>query len=144
TLLGGLLAARGAPVSADALVEAMWGETPGEGAHSRLQVHVHRLRKLLEDAEAVRLIREGAGYRLLLETGELDAEVFDDLADRALDRGTAAEEVAVLAAQALQLWQGEAFEGVSGDLVDAEAARLTDRRRAVLEAKFAARLQRGE
>lgn len=144
TLLGGLLAARGTPVSADALVEAMWGEAPGEGAHSRLQVHVHRLRRLLDDAEAVRLTREGAGYRLSLAAGELDAEVFDDLADRVLDRETAAEEAAVLAAQALQLWQGEAFEGVSGDLVDAEAARLSDRRRAVLEAKFAARLQLGE
>ena len=144
TLLGGLLAARGAPVSADALVEAMWGEVPGEGAHSRLQVHVHRLRRLLDDAEAARLTREGAGYRLLLEPGELDAQVFDELADRALDRETAADEVAVLAAQALELWQGDAFDGVSGDLVDAEAARLTERRRAVLQAKFAARLELGE
>ena len=144
TLLGALLAARGAPVSADALVEAMWGESPGEGAHSRLQVHVHRLRRLLDDADAVQLAREGAGYRLYLDAGELDAEVFDDLADRVLDRETAADEAAVLAAHALELWQGDAFEGVSGDLVDAEAARLTERRRAVLQAKFAARLQRGE
>lgn len=144
TLLAALLAARGAPVSADALVEAMWGEAPGEGAHSRLQVHVHRLRRLLEDADAVRLTREGAGYRLVLDVGELDAEMFDDLADRALDRETATEDAAVLAAQALELWQGEAFEGASGDLVDAEAARLTERRQAVLEAKFAARLRMGE
>ncbi|WP_147916736.1 AfsR/SARP family transcriptional regulator [Ruania zhangjianzhongii] len=144
TLLGALLAARGAPVSADALVAAMWGELPGEGAHSRLQVHVHRLRKLLDDAEAVRLIREGAGYRLLLETGELDAEVFDRLADRVLDRDCAPDEVGGLATEALELWQGEAFAGVSGDLVDPEATRLNDRRRAVLEAKFAARLRLGE
>lgn len=144
TLLGALLAARGAPVSADALVEAMWGETPDEGAHSRLQVHVHRLRRLLDDAEAVRLTREGAGYRLHLAPGDLDAQVFDDLADRVLDRNGGPEEASTLAAEALELWQGEAFAGVSGDLVDAEAARLSDRRRAVLEAKFAARLQLGE
>lgn len=144
TLLGGLLAARGAPVSADALVEAMWGEVPGEGAQSRLQVHVHRLRRLLEDVDAVRLTREGAGYRLCLDAGELDAQLFDDLADRVLDRTTVAEDAAALAAQALDLWDGDAFEGVSGDLVDAEAARLTERRRAVLEAKFAARLHLGE
>src|SRR5699024_5305375 len=45
TLLGTLLAARSSAVSADALVETMWGEVPGDGAHARLQVHVHRDRK---------------------------------------------------------------------------------------------------
>src|SRR5690625_3546659 len=109
---------------------------------SRLQVHVHRMRRLLEDEDA--LVREGAGYRLLLVPGDLDAEVFDRLADRALDRQNSPEEVAAAAAEALALWHGDAFEGAAGDLVDAEAIRLADRRRAVLEAKFAARLQLGE
>src|SRR5690625_719750 len=142
TLLAVLLAARGGTVSADALVQAMWGETAGEGARARLQVHVHRMRRLLEDEDA--LVREGAGYRLLLVPGDLDAEVFDRLADRALDRQNSPEEVAAAAAEALALWHGDAFEGAAGDLVDAEAIRLADRRRAVLEAKFAARLQLGE
>lgn len=142
TLLAVLLAARGGTVSADALVQAMWGETAGEGARARLQVHVHRMRRLLEDEDA--LVREGAGYRLLLAPGDLDAEVFDRLADRALDRQNSPEEVAAAAAEALALWHGDAFEGAAGDLVDAEAIRLADRRRAVLEAKFAARLQLGE
>src|SRR5690625_6443287 len=62
---------------------------------SRLQVHVHRMRRLLEDEDA--LVREGAGYRLLLVPGDLDAEVFDRLADRALDRQNSPEEVAAAA-----------------------------------------------
>src|SRR5690625_1255973 len=95
TLLAVLLAARGGTVSADALVQAMWGETAGEGARARLQVHVHRMRRLLEDEDA--LVREGAGYRLLLVPGDLDAEVFDRLADRALDRQNSPEEVAAAA-----------------------------------------------
>lgn len=142
TLLGTLLAARSSAVSADALVETMWGEVPGDGAHARLQVHVHRLRRLLTDGD--QLVREGSGYRLRLAPGDLDAAVFDDLADQVLDRVRAPEEVAALAAEALELWHGEAFEGAVGDLIDAEVARLNDRRRAVLEAKFAARLQQGE
>ncbi|WP_277050298.1 AfsR/SARP family transcriptional regulator [Ruania albidiflava] len=142
TLLAALLAARGGTVSVDALVQAMWGETAGEGARARLQVHVHRMRRLLGDEDA--LVREGAGYRLLLAAGDLDAEVFDGLADRALDRKNSPEEVAAAATEALALWHGAPFEGVTGDLVDVEAIRLADRRRAVLEAKFAARLQLGE
>lgn len=142
TLLAALLAARGGTVSADALAEMMWGESPGEGARARLQVHVHRLRRLLGDEGALR--REGAGYRLVLAPDDLDADAFDELADRALDRQTGPEEVAASAAAALALWHGEPFEGVTGDLVDAEAVRLADRRRAVLEAGFAARLRLGE
>src|SRR5699024_10942260 len=87
---------------------------------------------------------EGSGYRLRLAPGDLDAAVFDDLADQVLDRVRAPEEVAALVAEALVLWHGEAFEGAVGDLIDAEVARLNDRRRAVLEAKVAARLQQGE
>src|SRR3954463_3642979 len=78
-LLACLLVARGEVVSRDRLIDALWGERPPASAPNALQVLVHGLRRRLP---ADRIEREGPGYRLRLEPGELDAERFEGLAAR--------------------------------------------------------------
>src|SRR6059058_689770 len=73
-LLACLLIVRGEVVSRDRLIDALWGERPPEAAVNALQVHVHGLRRRLG---AERIEREGSGYRLGLEPGELDLERFE-------------------------------------------------------------------
>jgi DNA-binding SARP family transcriptional activator len=78
-LLAYLLVARGDIVSRDRLIDALWGERPPTATATALQVHVHGLRQRLPPG---RIEREGPGYRLNLQSGELDAEQFELLVAR--------------------------------------------------------------
>src|SRR4051812_8020791 len=78
-LLCCLLIAGDEVVSRDRLIDALWGEQPPASATNSLQVYVHALRRRLG---AERIAREGTGYRLCREPGELDRERFERLAVR--------------------------------------------------------------
>src|SRR5688572_15461389 len=53
------------PVPADRLVDALWGDSPPPTARTALQVHVSRLRKLLDTSNGDGVVRTaGSGYVL--------------------------------------------------------------------------------
>jgi DNA-binding SARP family transcriptional activator len=85
-LLGLLGVAGGRMVTAEALVDGLWGEEWSPARERNLHVLVYQLRRRLAALEPVqggaRLARAGAGYRLVLDPGELDRDVFRDLAER--------------------------------------------------------------
>jgi class 3 adenylate cyclase len=109
-------------VSLERLVDALWeDEAPGT-ARKAVQVYVSQLRKLLGRD---RVETTGAGYRLRLETDELDLARFERLRDEG--------EVEA----ALSLWRGEPL----ADLADhrfarEQAARLDELRLSCLEQRF--------
>src|SRR5690348_12653325 len=72
-LLAILLLRANEAVSADELVDLLWGEPPPRTAQTALHGHVSALRKLLG---ADRIETLPAGYLLRLEPGALDAERF--------------------------------------------------------------------
>ncbi len=120
-----MLAARaGAVVSADQLVDGLWGERLPDDPSNALQGVVSRLRSRL----GVEVIEtRGSGYRLAVPPGEVDAVRFEALLSSADD---ALASVAVsLIDEALALWRGQAFGG-HADLVPlrAEASRLEELR----------------
>ena len=78
-VLAELLLARGALVTRDELVDAVWGEAAPESATTSLQVYVHGLRKALGGD---RIETHGNGYRLRVEPGELDLDRFEGLVER--------------------------------------------------------------
>src|SRR4051794_1340079 len=63
------------PVSAERVAVALWGEDAPPSAVKTVQVYVARIRKALEDPDA--LVTTPAGYRLRVRPGELDAERFE-------------------------------------------------------------------
>ena len=136
-LLADLLAHRDQVVSADRLIEDLWGDDPPANPSAALQVRVSQLRKALNDAEpgARDLIEsQPPGYRL--RPGEVDADRFAALA--------AATDVERLDA-ALTLWRGQAYADVADqEFTRAEATRLTEQRLGVHERLAGARLARGE
>src|SRR3954470_203500 len=87
-VLAYLLAHSGRSVPAGELVWAVWGEDAPPTAHKSLQVRVSRLRADL-GSEGGRIVRDGGGYRLALEPGELDAERFARLIEDAARLGPA-------------------------------------------------------
>ena len=114
-VLSRLLLAEGRIVSTDALLTALWGETPPESAIGTLQTYVSRLRKALGPDGAKLLRYESSGYRLAATVDQVDARQFDQLAvhgSRLLAAGETAEAAGVLR-QALDLWTGGDDESVT-------------------------------
>ena len=79
-LLALLLLSPNEVVSRDRMIDALWGDSPPTTAANALQVAVHGLRKILGHD---RVVTQGAGYRLEVDRGELDLELFESLVDDA-------------------------------------------------------------
>ncbi|MGW3037944.1 BTAD domain-containing putative transcriptional regulator [Streptomyces sp. NPDC001178] len=145
-----LVLARGAVVTCDRLVDAMWGEEPPPSAVGALQAYVSRLRRELEPARTTGtrssvLVREGSGYAIRLAPDEVDAWRFEALLEQAGRPEPSAPEKAGLLTEALALWAGPAFEGFEdAPWARAEAARLAELREVVRERLLAARLECGD
>ncbi|WP_309061295.1 BTAD domain-containing putative transcriptional regulator [Streptomyces sp.] len=140
-LLANLLIHGGGPVPADRLIEDLWAGSPPGGSVNTLQTKISQLRRVLGREQVV---REPAGYRLLLADDGVDALRFQELAERA----RAHEEPAVrgrLFADALALWRGPAYADVAESLfARSEIARLEELRLTVVEDQAEVRLTLGE
>ncbi|WP_200210450.1 BTAD domain-containing putative transcriptional regulator [Micromonospora coerulea] len=136
-LLADLVAHRNHVVSADRLIDDLWGDDRPGNAAGALQVRVSQLRKALNDAEpGARDLVESRPPGYVLRTDAVDADRFTALA--------ATDDAASLA-EALRLWRGEPYADVADEeWVRAEAARLAEARLVVLEKLADARLARGE
>ncbi|SCG75822.1 BTAD domain-containing putative transcriptional regulator [Micromonospora coxensis] len=136
-LLADLVAHRNQVVSADRLIDDLWGDDPPANAAGALQVRVSQLRKALNDAEpGARQLVESRPPGYLLRTDSVDADRFTALA--------AADDAASLT-EALRLWRGEPYADVAdAPWVRAEADRLAEARLLVREKLAEARLARGE
>ena len=87
-----LLLARGARVSKDRLIDAVWGDRAPHGAVGALETHVSVLRSRLELPRPGPLVADGETYGLTLPHGALDLDEFDDHLQRALAPGDDARE----------------------------------------------------
>ena len=148
-LLALLLLHAGRPVSADRLVEELWGEPTPARAVKRLQVAITRLRQTLDGADpgAAPLLRTvTGGYVLAVAPGGLDADVFQArLQDgrQALAVGDAAR-AAELLRGALGLWRGPVLAEVAYEpFAQAEIRRLEELRLDAIEARVDADLALG-
>jgi predicted ATPase/DNA-binding SARP family transcriptional activator len=143
-LLANLLIHRGGPVSADRLIEDLWAGRPPDGSVNTLQTKVSQLRRVLGRE---RVVREPAGYRLLLVDDAhdaVDALRFQELAERARAHEEPVAKGDLLAA-ALALWRGPAYADVAESLfARGEIARLEELRLTVLEEQAEVRLALGE
>ncbi|QRV30750.1 winged helix-turn-helix domain-containing protein [Streptomyces californicus] len=140
-LLANLLVHGGGPVPADRLIEDLWASSPPGGSTNTLQTKVSQLRRVLGREQVV---REPAGYRLLLADDVVDAMRFQELAVRARAHREPAVK-ADLFADALALWRGPAYADVAESLfARGEIARLEELRLAVVEDHAEVRLTLGE
>ncbi len=145
TILALLAAAGGRVVSVDALVDAIWGESPPASAAGTLHSYISRLRRALRVVD-VPILRDPAGYRLAAGADDVDMTRFEALADAgraALEAGDPARARDLLA-DAEQLWRGPALLEVRDrPRLTGIARRLDDRRLAATEDRLAAELALG-
>ncbi|MET7945397.1 BTAD domain-containing putative transcriptional regulator [Micromonospora sp. NPDC005324] len=141
-LLALLLLDAGRVVSAERLIDGLYGEHPPRGAANALQSQVSRLRQALP-AEHDPVEFHPAGYRLAVDSDDVDAYRFERLAEagrRALVDGDWPRAAAVLR-EALELWRGPALADAIG--APAQAARLDELRLAAIEDRVEADLALG-
>jgi predicted ATPase/DNA-binding SARP family transcriptional activator len=146
-LLAALLVRRGTAVSADRLIDVLWGENPPRSAAEMLHVRISELRRALAGGstrDAGVVVTAKSGYRLVVGPDDVDADQFESLvlAGRAAgDANTAAS----LYVEALALWRGAALPELGGRAyARAETARLDDLRVQALEARMDAGLAAGQ
>jgi DNA-binding SARP family transcriptional activator len=138
-VLAVLLAEAGRVVTADRLVDEIWGERPPRSASTTLQGYVARLRRLLGAGKEGPLATRGRGYELTVGDGEVDAAAFRALlvaGRRALaadDPGGALPRLT----EGLALWRGPALADVPATpTVTGYANRLEQSRLDALEARL--------
>ena len=106
------------PVSADRLIEGLWGERPPATAPKLVQVLVSQLRKQLAGADA-EIVTRGRGYELRVDPDAVDALRFERLV-------TSGENGAHVR-EALALWRGPPLDDLADEPFAApEIRRLED------------------
>ena len=131
-VLAYLLLQAGQAVSADRLIDELWGDEPPDAARNSLQVRVAALRRVLGRD---RIVTSAGGYLIRIESGELDLRRFEELTARGgrddLD-------------EALALWRGPPLPEFRDEHWAGPAiARLEELRLVALEARLEADLELG-
>ncbi|MFF4604372.1 BTAD domain-containing putative transcriptional regulator [Streptomyces sp. NPDC001339] len=147
TVLAMLLLAPGQVVSVDRLVDVVWDGCPPATARTQIAISVARLRKAFKamgyDNDVI--VTAHPGYLLRTACCRIDSVDFAAAVGQAqvAARDGRANDAEVGYRRALGLWRGPALEGVAGQLVEDEAARLEERRYAAQDEWTALRLELG-
>jgi predicted ATPase/DNA-binding SARP family transcriptional activator len=130
-LLTALVVNANSVVSADRLIEVLWGDEPPPSARNSLQTYVARLRRRLRNPDGSGpILTRPPGYVLDVDGGSVDALRFENMVARAAQVRVADPLGALeLLDQALALWRGPAYaEFADHDVARAEAVRLEELR----------------
>jgi len=131
-----LLVNAGRVVPRDQLVDALWPDDPPTTARAQLQNCVSALRRMLGAAGAPAdvITCRNSGYTLQLGDATLDMSVFEQLTQQArsmIDQRPS--EATASFRESLKLWRGSCLAGISNRHIQAEAARLDEKRLATIE-----------
>ena len=139
-LLARLLLDAGRVVSAETLVESLWGDPAPPSAPKVLQVYVSQLRKTLGPG---RIETRAPGYFLRAERDEYDLGRFETLAEAARATSDPVRRAQFLA-EALALWRGHGLAEFRREPFARPAARrLAELRLGALETRIEAELELG-
>lgn len=141
TLLAILVLNANEVVSADRLIDELWGERSPESGRSALQVRVSQLRKALGQGGA-QLLTRAPGYVLSLDRDQLDLQRFERLVREAApaEPPVAAEKLR----EALALWRGPPLADLAYEpFAQAAIGRLEELRLGAIEKRIDADLALG-
>jgi DNA-binding SARP family transcriptional activator/tetratricopeptide (TPR) repeat protein len=138
----------GQPVSADSLIDMVWGGNPPDSALASLYFYISRLRRDLKRAvgEDRAWLRGGSGYYILDAGADtVDLCQFRELRDqaRAVARHGDDERAAALLHEADNLWRGAPLTGLSATWADGVRARLEEERLGAIRDRIECELRLG-
>lgn len=135
SILAILLLTPGMVVSAEALIDRLWGDRPPAKAREDLSAYVTRLRRSLRPGgDEASLAGRAGGYVLNVDPNNIDLHQFRQLRRRAgsLAGDDEKEQAASLAQDADTLWRGAALADIRGDWIMRMRDTLEEERRALL------------
>ena len=142
--LGVLAVHRNRDVTSEQLADALWSDSAPASWAKQVQICISRLRKSLGPHT---ILTTGGGYRLAVDTVDIDTDRFEQLIARGHTYAAEGEpdRAATSFALALGLWRGEPFSELDEwPTAQVEAARLGELRLAAQEDWLTARLAAGE
>jgi DNA-binding SARP family transcriptional activator len=147
SVLAALLINAGQIVSAETLIDEVWGDDRPAKAANLISIYVLRLRRLLGDADSSLLVTRAPGYQLKVAAADTDALRFEAMVrdGRRVFGSGDPQGAARQLTEALALWYGRPLADVRATpLVEAEADRLAELRLGALELRIAAELACGD
>lgn len=147
-LLVALLLNANRVVSADQLLDYLWGDSQPANGVKALRFHVSRLRASLREASdelAALLVTQSPGYRLDVHLSRIDAHRFDEAVRKARSLvEVAPAEASARLVEALAEWRGPALADVAfEEFAQSEIRRLEEARLAALVDRIDADLASG-
>jgi DNA-binding SARP family transcriptional activator len=146
SVLAALLIGAGQIVSADTLIDEVWGDAPPAKAANLISIYVLRLRRLLGEEDSGMLVTRAPGYQLRVAPADTDALLFEAMVRdgrRVFDSGDPKGAARQLA-EALALWHGRPLADVRATpLVEAETERLAELHLGAIELRITAELACG-
>ncbi|MFD8495675.1 BTAD domain-containing putative transcriptional regulator [Amycolatopsis sp. NPDC059657] len=130
----------GQVVTADRLVERVWGADVTPRTRTTLHGYISRLRSALACADGITLTRRSGGYALTIDPELAAVDLFLSRELRAKARADEQQALASLT-EALELWRGEALTGLTGDWAETERERLERERLATWQDLVDAKLR---
>ncbi|MEV1071552.1 AfsR/SARP family transcriptional regulator [Micromonospora parva] len=142
-ILAALLLDANQVVPMSRLVDVIWDEHPPTSSVKVVRNCVSTLRRQL--ARAGEIVTDSGGYLLRVPDDEIDLRVFVERARQGRRLAAAGDLTGAVVhlREALALWRGSAFTGVTGRLVEAAAAQLNDQRRSLQEERLSLELTLG-
>src|SRR6266545_1418541 len=126
-------------VSAERLLDDLWGERQPTSGTKALHVYISQLRKVIGDD---RVLTRAPGYALRLDPEELDVNRFQRLREQA--EAAEPHEAGAILREAISLWRGTPLADVAYEsFAQAEIARLEELRTSALEQRIDADLELG-
>ena len=130
-------------VTADRLIEGLWGEAPPASATKMVQNYVWRLRGVLAADGGAEIFTHGRGYELRIDPDGVDVHRLERLVTEA-GRAAEAGEPGVAAREALALFRGDPLADLAGEpFAAAEIRRLGELRETAAELAIDADLAAG-
>jgi DNA-binding SARP family transcriptional activator len=146
-VLAFLLLRDGRPVTAEEMIQALWGEDAPRSVHGVLRTYVYRLRRLFSGALGGDPLIQSVGGSYVLPAADesVDARVFQQRIEGARQAREQEDPVraAALLREGLELWQGTPLSGVRGFHADRQRQRLEQLHNEAREGLFAADVERG-
>ncbi|HEX6357934.1 BTAD domain-containing putative transcriptional regulator [Actinophytocola sp.] len=147
-LLAALLVNVRTVVSADRLIDVLWGDHAPRSALRSLHNQVWRVRAALDECapgSAEALVTQPPGYVLRIDPATVDSWRFEQAITEAVaESGTRPEYAVARLTEALDLWRGLAFAEFAGEeFCRYEAMRLEELRLVAAEERFEASLALG-
>ena len=132
-------------LSADELIDGLWGERPPASAAKMVQLYVSRLRKAIDaNGSGARIVTRGRGYELRVADDVVDATRFERLVEEAARGPASAAGANGAAGAALELWHGAPLADVAEEpFASAEIRRLEELHLRAIELAIDAELAAG-